>query len=45
MMQEMAARAIEIERPIREALSPEEVTTLVSLLRRAYAALVTSEQG
>jgi DNA-binding MarR family transcriptional regulator len=42
---EMIACAMAVERPIRDALSDEELVTLNTLLRRAYAAIATSSKG
>jgi DNA-binding MarR family transcriptional regulator len=39
LMDEMIACAMQVEKPIREAMSEEELATLIALLRRAYAAV------
>ena len=39
LMHEMIGCAMDVERPIREELSEEEMTQLISLLRRAYTAI------
>jgi DNA-binding MarR family transcriptional regulator len=43
LMLAMLECAKRVERPITEALSDEERETLIHLLRRAYAAIVTSD--
>jgi DNA-binding MarR family transcriptional regulator len=39
LMGEMIACAMRVEKPIRDAMSDEELATLIALLRRAYAAV------
>lgn len=43
LLQEMATIGFQVERPIRDALSTEEVTQLIALNRRAFAALAAVE--
>jgi DNA-binding MarR family transcriptional regulator len=45
VMAEMIGAAMKVERPIRDALSEEEVETLLSLLRRSYDALMQAGNG
>jgi DNA-binding MarR family transcriptional regulator len=40
-MAAMFAAANAVERPIRDALAPDEIASLIHLLKRAYAALLT----
>lgn len=42
LMGEMIGCAMKVEKPIRDAMSPEELTTLLALLGRAYAAITAS---
>ena len=42
VMAEMIACAMDVERPIQQALSEEELLTLMDLLRRSYEALTAS---
>ncbi len=42
LMHEMLACAWTVERPIQEAMSEEELATLIALLRRAYVAITAS---
>jgi DNA-binding MarR family transcriptional regulator len=42
LMHEMAGCAMDVERPIRDALNPDEQVMLVALLRRAYAAIIAT---
>jgi len=44
LMTEMIGCAMGVEGPIRDALSEEELATLIALLRRAYGALMTGEK-
>lgn len=44
-MMSMLEQGLGVEKPIREALSPEEMTTLLHLLRRAYTALIAADGG
>jgi len=43
VMQEMLEATGAVEQPMRDAMSQEELRTLVALLRRAYSALMGSE--
>lgn len=45
VMGEMIACAMAVERPIQEALSEQELATLMDLLRRSYAALTASPRN
>jgi len=42
VMAQMIGCAMAVERPIREALTAEELETMVSLLRRSYDALIAN---
>lgn len=44
-MLSMLEQGLGVEKPIRDALSPEEMAMLLQLLRRAYSALISADGG
>jgi DNA-binding MarR family transcriptional regulator len=44
-MLSMLEQGLGVEKPIREALSSDEMVTLIHLLRRAYSALIAADGG
>jgi DNA-binding MarR family transcriptional regulator len=45
LMHEMTGRAMDVESPIHDALSPDEQVMLVTLLRRAYSAIIATPRN